>query len=278
MFVHQQYSNFKKDMSPKKYIKKHPVVAVVCFTGLIWAMGLLLLDAPAPYIWEKHFAKIDELENRFAPVAAFFSGLSAIATAYLIGLQMTQNDRQERDAVRALSENQIFQMFSLRAEIIKSLAYTSMKDKYVGKELFEFFYNTMHFLYNEYVNPAVIELKYLEKFSINNNFCDALDAEFGMLVDENGKQYPEPGDLIAIILKTLEEDNKHLLSPFYHNVYTTLKMIHCNKDLTDNEKNNYLRIFRAQFSQYEFGLIYYHALVHKDKHEDICKFKQLIED
>ena len=138
MFVHQQYSNFKKDMSPKKYIKKHPVVAVVCFTGLIWAMGLLLLDAPAPYIWEKHFAKIDELENRFAPVAAFFSGLSAIATAYLIGLQMTQNDRQERDAVRALSENQIFQMFSLRAEIIKSLAYTSMKDKYVGKELFEF--------------------------------------------------------------------------------------------------------------------------------------------
>ena len=72
MFVHQQYSNFKKDMSPKKYIKKHPVVAVVCFTGLIWAMGLLLLDAPAPYIWEKHFAKIDELENRFAPVAAFF--------------------------------------------------------------------------------------------------------------------------------------------------------------------------------------------------------------
>ena len=241
-------------------------------------MGILLLDAPAPYFWEKHFAKIDELENRFAPVAAFFSGLSAIATAYLISLQMSQNDRQAKDALRSLAENQIFQMFSLRADIVKSLEYNNMGEKYKGNELFEFFYSTMHFLYNSYINQNNVILKYQEKFSISSEIRDAVDGEFGMLVDEHGeKQYPESYELISIILQTLENDNKHLLSPYFHNVYATLKIISLNKNFQNDEKDNYLRIFRAQFSQYEFALVYYHALVHKDKDNDAKKFKELVE-
>ena len=106
-----------------------------------------------------------------------------------------------------------------------------------------------------------------------------IDAEYGMLFDENGnKLYPDPKTLIKMALVTLENENKHLYSPFYHNVYTTLKMIKCNDLIDEDEKNNYLRIFRAQFSQYEFAIIYYHALVHMDKHENTYKFKKLIED
>ncbi|MBB5144179.1 putative phage abortive infection protein [Desulfovibrio intestinalis] len=255
------------------------IVFVLIVTIIIWALGIILLDAPAPNFWAKFFSNRDQLENLFSPIAAFFSGLSAIATAFLIYLQMSLIDRQERDTKKAIFENQIFQLFSMRTEIAKSLSYHDGERAFRGNETFEFFYHVMHCLYNTYIEPSCIEIKYLDKYKIKSNMHAEIDAEYGMLFDENGnKLYPDPKTLIKMALVTLENENKHLYSPFYHNVYTTLKMIKCNDLIDEDEKNNYLRIFRAQFSQYEFAIIYYHALVHMDKHENTYKFKKLIED
>lgn len=51
-------------------------------------------------------------------------------------------------------------------------------------------------------------------------------------------------------------------------------MIYSNEDISGIERLNYMRMFRSQFTQHEFALIYFHALVYNDNK----KFKKLIEN
>lgn len=84
------------------------------------------------------------------------------------------------------------------------------------------------------------------------------------------------GEIYLFCWQKISKITHGTLSPFFHNVYTTLKMIEDNKYLTIEDKNNYFRMIRSHFTQPEFFLIYYHALVYNDDGER--KFKKLIED
>lgn len=260
-------------------------VIFVIFFG-IWVFGassLFIEMSFLPDFWLRVFRDISNLENVFSPVAAFFSGLSAFGTTILIYLQIKLNKKQEQDVRRNIFENQIGQMFLMKNEIVKSLSIKTFSgEKYKNRQIFEFLYESIYYLLSRYLDSEKlkkqeISLEKFEKVQKLKDIVHDLDEEFGPLYsdDEQGTVTITKASINTIlrtIEKHLNEKFKYILSPFYHNVYTTLKMIHSNEDISDIERLNYMRMFRSQFTQHEFALIYFHALVHEEK-----KFKILIE-
>lgn len=74
---------------------------------------------------------------------------------------------------------------------------------------------------------------------------------------------------------TISKISSYTINSYYHNVYTTLKMIYEDTNITYKERRYYMRIYRSQFTHVELGIIYIHALTIKDDNE--LKFKNIIE-
>ena len=261
------------------------IVFIVFFVIWIFGASSLFIHIPFfPDFWLNVFQNRSELENIFSPVASFFSGISAFGTTILIYLQIKLNKKQEQDVRRNIFENQIGQMFLMKNEIIKSLAIkTSFGEEFRERQVFEFLYEIFYYLMDKYIDSEELKKKNIsfQKFKSSKNIksiIDDIELFFGILYkdDKNGnisikkiKVYL----LLYIIEKHINEKFKYILTPFYHNVYTILKMIRTNNEISETERLNYMRMFRSQFTQYEFAMIYFHALVFHEK-----KFKILIED
>lgn len=260
------------------------VLSICIFTLFIWALGVILLDFPAPNFFAKFFADREQLQNIFSPIAAFFSGLSAIATSYLIYLQMKTIEKNDIEANKLSFERQFFLMFQLRNEIVSSLRneYPNFDGQIEGKNNFFIFYNVLHslfcrFFWKEKLTKDYIEGKYPEADKIVQIISEQPGMRLLLDVDwSTSTQRVLP--IYKSIIEAASEYNSHMFSPYFHNVYTTLKLINDNSTLDKQEKDNYIRLFRAQLTQHEFMLIYLHALQHVDTHEKKCKFKDLIEN
>lgn len=273
----------------KKYKKEIRITFIifVIFFG-IWVFGASSLFIEMPFLpdfWLRVFRDISNLENVFSPVAAFFGGLSAFGTTILIYLQIKLNKKQEQDVRRNIFENQIGQMFLMKNEIVKSLSIETFSgEKYKNRQIFEFLYESIYYLLSRYLDSnklrkQEISLEKLENVQRLKDIVHDIDEYFGQLYsdDERGIVTIKKASIYSIlrtIEKHLDEKFKYILSLFYHNVYTTLKMIYSNEDISDIERLNYMRMFRSQFTQHEFALIYFHALVYNDNK----KFKKLIEN
>lgn len=262
-------------------------VIFVIFFG-IWVFGassLFIEMSFLPDFWLRVFRDISNLENVFSPVAAFFGGLSAFGTTILIYLQIKLNKKQEQDVRRNIFENQIGQMFLIKNEIIKSLSVEGFPGEiYRGRHVFEFLYESIYYILSKYLDgdklkKQEISLKKFEDIQQINKIIQSIDEEYGELYSDNKEgtvtiKKVSINSILKIVENQLDEKFKYILAPFYHNVYTMLKMISSNTDISKTERSNYMRMLRSQFTQHEFALIYFHALVYNDKN----KFKQLIEN
>lgn len=263
-----------------KCLKNILVILIIFIISIcIWGFGASSLFVKIPFIpefWLNTVSNIDNLENIFSPVAAFFGGLSAVGTIYLIYLQIILTKKQEIDVRRNIFESQLGRMFQMKNELVKTFSVDAGDKKYEGNYIFEFLYGIIFHLAKKYSNAVVDRGNFrqgrIKDAEILESFERDMEEEFGMLYSEESSQTLHIRTLLKVIEDTLNNRFGFILSPFYHNVYTVLKMIESNNDISKDEKNNYMRMFRTQFSQYEFSLIYFHALVHEEK-----KFKELIE-
>ncbi|WP_374280864.1 putative phage abortive infection protein [Desulfovibrio sp.] len=261
------------------------VLKICFFTIVVWMLGVLLLDAPAPLFWAKFFAKTDQLENIFAPVAAFFSGLSASATAYLIYLQMKTIEKADIESKKMAFERQLFLMFELRNKIISSLRYENadLSSKVEDMKIFSFFFGVLHGTFYKFFGKMKIVTSYSQgKNEDVNKIVEIVSKrdELSALheIEWDGDRSQSFVRAFKAIAEIISDENSHLLSPYYHNIYVSLKLIFENDSIDIEEKYCYMRLFRAQFSQQELMLIYIHALVHSDRHDNKYKFKELIEN
>ena len=261
------------------------VLKICFFTVVVWMLGVVLLDAPAPLFWAKFFAKPDQLENIFAPVAAFFSGLSATATAYLIYLQMKTIEKTDLESKKMAFERQLFLMFELRNKIISSLRYENavLTSKVEDIKIFSFFFEVIHGTFYKFFGKMKIVTSYSQGKNKDVNAIveivsgrDELSALLEMQWEGDDSQSFVRA--FKAITEIISDENSHVLSPYYHNIYVSLKLISENDSIDIEEKYSYMRLFRAQFSQQELMLIYIHALVHSDRHDNKYKFKELIEN
>lgn len=229
----------------------------------------------------------DKYDSLFSPAAALLSGISTILTGIVLILQYkaTKNqitatelqyksiNIQKEESIINNFNSQLNMMIAMRTDITKSVVLVDDKGKVdIGKTVFYTLVEKMYGSVNKKKNRFWDTTVQPSKDDIDSIFDDLLE-KISSLILLNEKE------LNTILIDTnsrIEKITKGTLSPFFHNVYTLLRIINENDYLSTDEKNKYFRMVRSHFSQAEFILIYYHALTHIDEGER--KFKKLIED
>lgn len=225
---------------------------------------------------ETSLADVSKYESLFSPAAAFFAGAAALFTAVVLYKQINMAKLQKEESIKNMFHEQLNMMISMRTDIVNSIVYIDKDEKQeIGKSVF---YTIVDEIYNEEKGDKNIDEENTKQPSsfIDNLFSIISETICGILKNAINENDCIARSKIVNINKKIEKSTKGTMSPFFHNVYTTLKMINGNKNLTSEDKQDYLRMFRSHFSQPEFVIIYYHALFFNDYGE--MKFKQLIED
>lgn len=206
----------------------------------------------------------DNFENIFSPAAALFSGMSSLAAIILFILQINIVNLQRKDMNRATLDRWIYQMSLTKTEIIKEVLAES--GRISGRKAF-------------YLFCHVIDTAFLI-FKDKNSYIDIGQEDsplynFYMYASYISGDVNYLQDLIEELDNAISEQSSYTLNFYFHNVYTTLKMIYEDKNITKDEQKYYMRIYRSQFTQQELKVIYIHALTVKDDGE--LKFKNLVE-
>lgn len=192
------------------------------------------------------FTEYENWENLFSPAAVFFTGLSAIATLFLIYIQMEIIRDQNNVAKKDIFHRWMEQMFTSRNNILDSIL--SINCNFSGRKIFHKLSGIINASFFVYKNKK-----------IHKQSDDCTSAEF-----EIYKAIQSTDDIkkvFKILDFAIDIFSQHTLNPYFHNIYATLKIIYEDKILTDSEKEYYLLMFRSQFTQQEFTVIYVHALV-----------------
>lgn len=205
----------------------------------------------------------DNFENIFSPAAALFSGMSSLAAIILLFWQINIVNLQRKDINRATLDRWVYQMSLTKAEIIKEVLAES--GRISGRKAF--------YLFCHVIDTAFLIFK--NKKHIDTDQEDLLLYAFYIYTYNISGNVNYLRNFIEEIDNTISILSSHTLNFYFHNVYTTLKMIYEDKNITKDEQKYYMRIYRSQFTQQELKVIYIHALTVKDDGE--LKFKNLVE-
>lgn len=164
--------------------------------------------------------------------------------------QTEQLSKQNKTLETQTFENTIFHLMSLHNEIIDNIRFdvTEIDDdgnrktqKLIGRECFVEFYTD----YKRFFNAS---------FEDNPNYEIDADSTFAMINSSYHQFY--------------QEYQLHL-GHYFRNLFIIIKFV---DNMIGEEKSFYLDLIRAQLSNYELFLLYFHCLSDSDK-----KFKPLIE-
>ena len=254
-------------------MKKNYHILIFCLLAVfvVWLLG------GTAYRWSCWpfaglFGEIENLENVFSPVGAFFSALAAGATFFLIFWQFKEADKREEEFQVQLFENKFFQLINIHRDNVKIIYYGFTKRRrdyqYSGQQAFYAFYNM--FCYT---------CRTISKKNFMDSSSDILiSASLEKIINEQDMLFDFSSDETLKISETiLCQETNYQLNMYYHSIYVVLKFIDDNVQEKSRRKR-YLRIFRAQISVYEYLMIYYHAAIHKEYDNDELRFKKLIED
>ena len=272
-----------------KDFKKYIINVLIIFTSIIvFVLGFICIKGCIESFFDEYntlfttkiltsvdisLSNIDRYESLFSPIAAFFAGVASLFTAIILYKQISMEKLQKEESIKTIFHEQLNMMITMRTDITNSIVFIKQNNKEIGKyalnllvdEIYNIkIKNEQDFCDNkirEKLSPNIIETLY--------NICKIKDEG----IKYNDKDIE---NIVVSINKYIDCLTRGTLSPFFHNIYTTLKMIYDNNYLTIEDKNNYIRMFRSHFSQQEFVILYYHAFLFKDFGE--MKFKKLIED
>lgn len=202
-------------------------------------------------------------------VGTIFSILSVILLIYTIN---TQNTDRRKDEIK----NNFFRMLDYHNENVRQLKVSHIdKDKVEkseGRRAFVIFMLQLKILI-KLVQEIIHENK--NKYNLSNNdilnisymfFYYGLDKNWKDFLEEKLSDYSK--EIIKeIIEKTLEKincnpklrlgrTNQTSLSSYFRNMYNAIKLVDDNKILSDAEKKDLIKIFRAQLSNPELHILF----------------------
>lgn len=252
-----------------------PILLIFLATTILWFASAAAYQIPAFFsCLPKIMGKPDGNPGTiFAPIAAFFSGLSAMATAYLIYLQIkTASDER---VIR-----HFFELLGVHRRIVESLSCRNSKETVHGQaaiheycEIIKYSVTYYSKNYIRYVNKEC-NLNYYIMICIQN---EMQGGSISNAEADGDSEYFYPFEhSLKIGFNVINENVNHCLDQYFHNIYSIIKLLHDHKKSID--VNEYFRTLRSELSQEEFFLIYYYAWMHKDNHSHEKKFKELIEN
>lgn len=215
--------------------------------GILWVGSYLVFAFSLPGMkWEER-ASIGET---FGAVNALFAGLAFVAVVITIYLQSqaikeTREDqrRQSVEQERISFENKFFQLLAIHNSIIEGIE----KPQQAGSN--------------------IIIVKGRQRLrKLYEEFAEAYLAESSKT----------PQDTFAAICRAFGivfKNNEHDLAHYFRHIYHIIAFID-KAILTEEQKWEFVKLFRAQLSSHELFLIFYNGLWYK---EGKGKFKPLLE-
>nr|DAV96955.1 MAG TPA: abortive infection protein [Caudoviricetes sp.] len=248
----------------------------------LWFWGVYSFQLPAipqlSFIAEA-MGQLDNRENLFAPIGTFFSGLSAIATAYLIWLQqktMRDHDR-EVDTDRAITH--FFSLLELHRTILNHLKYPADIPNTAANNdpntEYIYSYNAIEYYIMTLQCSITLFCKEHTKAHVEINKISKIISRYLRVFRYGDSKNISFDRAIEIAFEAINHSTEYCLEQYFHNIYIMLKLLDENRN--NLNINEYLRTLRAELTQNEFILIYYHAYNHKHHGTNEKKFKELIE-
>lgn len=198
-------------------------------------------------------------------VGTIFSILSVILLIYTINIQNTDKRKDE-------VKNNFFRMLDYHNENVKQLKVghidTDKKEDSEGRRAFVIFRIQMYKLIN-----IVLEVNKENNYNLSIEdiigisymfFYYGLNKDWKEFIVENIETYPKHSEIAQ---KTLEKinlnpklklgrTNQTSLSSYFRNMYNAIKLVDESKILSDTEKKDLIKIYRAQLSNQELYILF----------------------
>ncbi|WP_241158699.1 putative phage abortive infection protein [Nitratidesulfovibrio vulgaris] len=241
-------------------------IVVIFLATIIWLCGALATHHGI-FNSKVSFGELEQLENTFSPVNAFFAGLSGIGIIVTLFLQQTQISGAKKDA----EEN--------NGRLEKQLTITQEQFKL---ERFESIFFNLLSIHNE--NSREIRNSNFSFISLVNDLGSAkkghnsLYQQIKSLDDainfiplskkEAAKfefdEYFNTTDYTICIFARIYKQHKNSIMHYYRHLYHLIKYTNKTFDDAPEKRRLYMRIIRAQFTAAEHVALFYNALYYAD--------------
>lgn len=238
---------------------------------------ILLFLFATPYfinLWGTYYAAkgwetpITNATDLMSPFIAYTSLIAAIGTVGAIVFQLISFTTQQ-------FENNFFQLLEIHLNNRNNIVFNlpkSKKERRRGINAFSSYYQLFYSIYCYIVEDGIL----VEDFTDNEGAIRKIYNETSWIHENDLQKTISPKKAASIAYSAFTEATNCQLSPYFSHLYTMLKYIsECN----EKNKRNFIRILRSQISIQEYTLLYYHAMLHKDKAflSNKSKFQTLIE-
>lgn len=234
------------------------------------------------FIFNKNYFNFSlELDTILAEqFGTFFSGFvgttATIASSLLVVLVFLSQNKQSR--ISQL-ENIFYKMVDYHRENVKLVVFKSGDKCFYGQEAFVKLKLYLFKCQNQIIG---ITKKYnLSRHEILDLsfilFFFGIDKKWQSFYSEQLNKYSI--DMINEIALQIGDNfnisTQTTLSPYFRNLYNAISIIHDNKDLSKNEKYNYIKLLRSQLSNNELCILYFDIMSRYGKK---WKEKKIIEE
>jgi hypothetical protein len=249
------------------------LIALILFFTVVGLLSFVFIVFNQAF-FNTSFIIDTELASKFGSffggyVGTIFSILSALLLTYTI---ITQNIENRKDEVR----NHFFKMLDFHNETVKeiSISHIDSEKSYQseGRRAFVVFKIQIKRLLelirklNEEEKWGLNEIQQLDVAYIV--FYYGLDTTWTTFIADKLKTYPNHKVIITKLLVKIKENpklklgrtNQTILSTYFRNMYNALKLVDDNKFLELSEKQDLIKIYRAQLSNPELYILFFNLM------------------
>jgi hypothetical protein len=199
-------------------------------------------------------------------IGTLFSILSVLLLIYSI---FNQNIETKKNEIR----NHFFKMVDYHNENVKQLniSHIDTEKDYLseGRRAFVIFKIQIKRLLELVQEVNTADNYQLDKSSVIDIayiiFYYGLDSKWIPFIQEKLKKYPNHNDIIQKLLTKIDSNsklklgrtNQTSLSTYFRNMYNAIKLVDDNKFLSDTEKMDLIKIYRAQLSNPELYVLFF---------------------
>lgn len=217
------------------------------------------------------FGELNNLENTFAPISAFFTGISGIGLLITIYLQMQDARSQREETTANRAEGIFFDLLKMHRENADALRANDINLKKIVVRI-----------KSRYKAHLSRKNQPSEKFKIYNHDDAPPNLTIANKLYPNGcEEHLQSAYYCCALYHEEYKNREEVLSSYYRHLYHTIRFV-AEKVTNPDTIKLYMQIIRAQLDSYAQAMLLYNAhcyyLLNKKHDEEAAgKFKRFIE-